>query len=362
MLDPARGETLHAFPSFLPDGLHFVYTRRSKDVTKSKIYLRSLDAKPEQQSAKPLVNSNWHVACPPSTEPGIGHLLFVSEGTLLAQRFDYRRLELTRPAVPVADRLDDGRSFSTSANNILVFQRSTASDQQLTWYDRESKILGTTGDPGYYGSLSLSPDGTRLAIAKARVLLDDTSNIWLLDLSRAGAGTRFTFGSGSVANPVWSPDGSRIIFSSNRDGPFNLYQKPTNGVKEEALLLKSGGNKYATSWSPDGRFLLYSVVHPKTASDIWVLLLEGDRKPVPFLTTEFSETTPRISPDGHWVAYISNESGRPEVYVRSFFMNATGTVETGGKWPVSGGPGANPRWRSDGREIYYLRPDIGNFR
>jgi len=155
-------------------------------------------------------------------------------------------------------------------------------------------------------------------------------------------------------NPVWSPDGSHIIFSSNRDGQFNLYQKPANGVKDEEVLLKSGENKYPASWSRDGRFLLYTVIHPKTKNDIWVLPMEGGRKPLPFLVTEFNEGNSRFSPDGHWVAYASDESGQYEVYVRSFSMNSAGTaVEAGGKWQISNGFGVNPRWRGDGRELYY---------
>jgi Tol biopolymer transport system component len=201
--------------------------------------------------------------------------------------------------------------------------------------------------------MALSPDGTRLAVNKNNRGADKV-NIWLLDLSRGGASTRFTFSSLVDTNPVWSPDGSSIIFSSNRDGPFNLYQKPANGVKDEEVLLKSSEDKDATSWSRDGRFLLYTVVHPKTKSDVWVLPLEGDRKPVPFLITEFNERQARFSPDGHRVAYTSDESGQDEVYVRSFSMNSAGTaVETGGKWPISNGFGADPRWRGDGRELYY---------
>ena len=350
--DPARRETDHDFPSFLPDGRHFVYTRRSSDLTKSAIYLGSVDAKPEQQSSKPLANSNWHTECVPSADAGIDYLLFVSGGMLMAQPFDNRRLESTGQAAPIAEQLNDGRAFSSSANNILVFQQSPASNVQLAWYDRVGKILGTAGDPGDYQDLALSSDGKQLAVTKGRLV--DTTNIWLLDLSRSGASTRFTFGSLVDRSPVWSPDGSRIIFSSNRDGPYNLYQKPANGVKDEEVLLKSSEDKLATSWSRDGRFLLYSAVHPKTKSDIWVLPLEGDRKPVPFLITEFNERQSRFSPDGHWVAYTSDESGQDEVYVRPFSMNSAGTtVEVSGKWPISNGPGTEPRWRGDGRELFY---------
>jgi Tol biopolymer transport system component len=361
-LDPARHEDYHYCPSFLPDGRHFVYTRRSTDPGKSAIYLGSVDAKPEQQSSKPLVASNSQPVYAPSADPGAGYLLFVREGTLMAQPFDNRRLEMKGQPAPVADQVSDNIAgavyvtFTASANDVLVFPpRSAASVGQLTWYDREGKVMGTVGEPSDYRELALSPDGTRLAVTKGGGGL---VNIWLLDLSRGGASTRFTFGSASDAYPVWSPDGSRIIFSSNRDGRYNLYQKPANGVQDEVVLLKSSENKYATSWSRDGRFLLYAAAHAKTKSDIWVLPLEGDRKPAPFQSTEFFERQARFSPDGHWVAYCSDESGRPEVYVRSFSMNSAGTaVEAGGKWQVSNGGGNDPRWRGDGRELYYRSSD-----
>jgi eukaryotic-like serine/threonine-protein kinase len=308
-----------------------------------------LDAKPDQQSSTPLVASNSGPAYAPSNEPNTGYLLFTREGALIAQPFDNRRLELKGRAVPVAEQIGGGYGlFSASANDVLAFRRNVAS--QLTWYDREGKVMGTPGEPGGYGNLALSPEGTRLAVTKGGGT--DAPNIWLVDLSRGGAGTRFTFDSASHASPVWSPDGSRIIFSSNRDGPFNLYQKPTNGVREEEILLKSSENKLATSWSSDGRFLLYEAVHPETKNDLWVLRLAGDRKPVPFLITQFNERQARFSPDGHWVAYTSDESGQDEVYVRSFSMNSAGT-EAAGKWTISNGFGVDPHWRGDGRELYY---------
>ncbi len=233
----------------------------------------------------------------------------------------------------------------------LVFQRSAASDRQLTWYDRAGKVMGTAVEQGDYRDLALSPDGTRLAVSKR---IGQASNIWLLDLSRGGASTRFTFGSAIDESPVWSPDGSRIIFRSNRDGPYDLYQKPANGLKDEEVLLKSSEDKRATSWSRDGRFLLYQVTHPKTQDDVWVLQLEGDKKTIPFLNSEFSESQAHFSPDGHWVAYASDESGHAEVYVRSFSMNSVGTAaETGGQWQISTGFGLAPRWRGDGGELYY---------
>jgi eukaryotic-like serine/threonine-protein kinase len=360
-LDPARREYSHFCPSFLPDGRHFVYIRASTDKGKSAIFLGSVDAKPEQQSLKPLVASDWGPEFAPSADPSTGYLLFIRESTLMAQPFDNHRLELKGEAALVAEQVvsdNDGgaQRFSVSANDVLAFQRRATS--QLTWYDREGKVTGIAEEPGTYAYVALSPDGTRLAVAKTSGA--DSQNIWLLDLSRGGASTPFTFGSSSNTNPIWSPDGKRVIFSSNREGPFNLYQKPANGAKDEEPLLKSSEEKYATSLSSDGRFLLYTVVHPKTKNDRWVLPLDNGKNPVPFLITEFGERQARFSPDGHWVAYTSDESGQDEVYVRSFSMNSAGTgVEASGKWPISNGFGADPHWRGDGRELYYRSRDGG---
>ncbi|OLC96091.1 MAG: hypothetical protein DMG35_09545 [Acidobacteria bacterium] len=355
-LDPARQELFHFCPSFLPDGRHFVYARNSADTEKNGIYISSVDAKPDQQNSKFLVASNWGPLYAPSADPSTGYLLFMRNGTLMAQPFDNRRLELKGQVTLVAEQVGDdlggggNGAFSASANDVLVYWRSPASDRQLTWYDRQGKVLGTVGELGDYQGLVVSPDGTRVALSKRS---GRASNIWLLDLSRDTT-TRFTFGSGIDLYPVWSADGSRIIFSSGTD----LYQKPTSGVKDAELLQKLSEAPFVESFSRDGRFLLYDAYAAKTRWDIWVLPLDGDMKPIPFLVTEFRERDPRFSPDGHWVAYISDESGYYEVYVRSFAMNSTGTaVEAGGKWQISNGYGRKPLWRGDGRELYYTGGD-----
>jgi len=353
-VDRARQGRAHYCPSFLPDGRHFVYIRASTDTEKSAIYVGSVDAKPEQQSSKSLVASNWGPQYAPSADPHAGYLLFMRESTLMAQPFDNARLELKGQATPVAEQVgDNGGSaggygaFSASANDILVYLH-TAPDQQPTWYDREGKVLGTVGEAGNYQFLALSPDGTRVALSKRS---GKTANIWLLDLSR-DISTRLTFGSAIDSYPIWSPDGTRIIFSSGND----LYQKPASGVKDAELLLKDV--QYASSWSRDGRFMLLEVADPKANRNIWVLPMEGDKKPFPFRVTKFHEVDAHFSPDGHWVAYISMESGQPEIYVRSFALNSAGTaVEEAGKWQVSNGGGLYPRWRGDGRELYYRTRD-----
>lgn len=158
---------------------------------------------------------------------------------------------------------------------------------------------------------------------------------------------------------IWSPDGSRIAFASNPNGVYDLYQKLASGVKDEELLLKSSENKFPTSWSRDGRFLLYEAEDQKTKKeDLWVLPLEGDKKPFPFLQTEFNEVDGLFSPDGHWVAYVSDESGRDEIYVRTFSPDSTAPAsDTGGKWLISTGGGSGLRWRGDGKELYYRARD-----
>jgi len=353
-LDPTREEDRHWGPSFLPDGRHFVYTRGSTDREKSGIYIGSVDAKPEQQSSVRLLANHWQATYVASADPLSGYLLFIRDDNLMAQPFDNRRMVLTGAATTLAEGVAQygsggggGRAYySASREGIHVMQQSPL---QLTWYDRAGKVLGTVGEPAvFYGRPVISPDGTRVAVSKR---IGDDASIWLLD-SRDGEATRFTFGSEFAAFPAWSPDSSRIIFVSNRGGTQNLYEKPVNGGKEEEILLKSKEVKEGNDWSRDGRFLFYSAADPKT--NICVLPLEGNKKPVPFLATEFYESSPAISPDGRWVAYNSNESGRTEVYVRSFAMSADGTaVNAGGKWQISKEGGGGPRWRADGRELYY---------
>lgn len=301
-------------------------------------------AKPTQRR-----NSVWGAEYAPSSDPNVGYLLFVRGDTLMAQPFDNRKLELIDQPVPIVERLKDGRTFSVAANNVLVYQQQSL--LELTWYDREGKALGTVGEPDDYRGIGISPDGTRASVVKG--VSGQAPSIWLVDLLR-GSSTRFSSG----VNPVWSPDGNSVVFSSNKDGPFDLYRRVADGAKDAELLLKSDEDKYATSWSRDGRFLLYTSQDSKTRGDIWVLPMDGDKKPIPFLVTEFDERAAKFSPDGRWVAYVSDESGVNEVYVRPFSMNATRTaVEAGGKWLISYGfgneRGINPCWRGDGRELYY---------
>jgi eukaryotic-like serine/threonine-protein kinase len=359
-LDSSRGEIQHVLPSFLPDGRHFIYLRTSGKPENSGVYVGSLDARPEEQGSKLLLATAYGPAYVPSSNPGFGQLLFVRDGTLMAQSFDARRLELVGDPIPMAEQLGTYRDFgffSASVNGVLVYRTGGGGgDSQLTWFDRQGKVLGTAGEQGLYRAPALSPDGRRAAVSR-RDPQNGKLALWLVDFSR-GTSTRFTFGSSSATYPIWSPDSSRIIFASGSAGAYDLYQKPANGATDEELLLKSSENKYPADVSRDGRFLLYVSLDPKTKDDLWMLPLGGDKKPFPFLQTEFNEADGHFSPDGHWVDYRSDESGRNEIYVRRFSPDSTAAAsDTGAKWQVSYGGGTDPRWSADGKELYYMTPD-----
>jgi Tol biopolymer transport system component len=357
VLDSSRQEAFHRRPVFLPDGRHFLYIRASNTPDNTGIFVGSLDAKPEEQNRKRLLGGQIGVAYAPSSDPNFGYVLFLRDDTLMAQPFDERRLELTGEPVPVAEQV--GRNgattgyFSASATGALAYRSGAGDSSRLTWFDRQGKVLSAAADPGQYGDLALSPDGARVAVTRRD---GSNENIWLLDLAR-GVSTRFTFDPARDANPVWSPDGTQIVFTSSRKGLFDLYRKPASGAGEDQLLLQSNESKYPQDWARDGRFLLYAVISKNSGSDLWVLPASGgapgEGKPAPFLATPFSENHGQFSPDGRWVAYTSNESGGSDVYVRAFPASSDG----GGKWQVSNAGGRQPRWRRDSKELFYFSLD-----
>jgi len=332
-----RQERSHRWPSFLPDGNHFLYVGVG-------IRVASLDS-PEGKLLPLNANSNALYAQ--------GHLLFMREQTLMAQPFDVKRLETTGDAVPITEQVQVGGggakgAFSVSEQGILAYRTGdVGSGSQITWFDRSGKQTGVLGDLANYASVHLSPDGKRTAVSIA----GRNGDIWIYELAR-GLRTRLTFDPESQHDVIWSPDGNRLVFNSSRKGRLDLYQKAADGTGSEELLVESDVDKYPNSWSPDGRFLLYSTTFdvPKTGTDLWVLPVSGDRKPFPFLQTEFNESRAKFSPDGGWIAYQSDESGRDEVYVTLF-------PGPGGKRQISTAGGTFPRWRSDGKEIFYLAPD-----
>jgi predicted Ser/Thr protein kinase len=356
-LDASRKEGFHAYPTFLQDGQHFVFLRvMAAPSTGTGAYLGSLNARPDSQPSRLLVETRLGPAYIRSSDPRWGYLLFIRDGTLLVQRFDTKRLELTDRPAPLVDHVFTYRTSGLfSASEKVLTYRVGRAESRLGWFDREGKPMGEIGEPAIYRSVSLSANGKRAAVAR----LDEAASgfkIWLLEFARGGAGFQLTFGPGSFMDgPVWSPNGDTIIFASSREGRPNVFQKLANGVGEEKPLLPPGSARFPNDWSRDGHWLLYSEVDLKTRSDLWVLQdpngRAGDRKPIPFAATDADEGQGQFSPDGHWIVYTSDESGKQEIYVRPFPPSAGA-----GKWLISKGGGAQPRWRKS-TEIIYLSAD-----
>ena len=357
-LDPARKEVVHVLPSFLPDGRHFLYERASSIPENSGVYVGSINTQPGEQNSRRLLATTSGPVYVPSSDSDSGQVLFLRQGTLMAQPFDAHRLQPSGEAVPVAEQVGsylDYGLFSASDNGVLVYRSGAGQDYQLTWFDHQGRVLGTVAEPGRYNSFALSPDGQRVAVSRTNPENTPNWDVWLLDPER-NTRTRLTYDQVRATFPVWSADGTSVVFDSIRGGDVDLYFKRASGAGDEQLLLKSdAGYKFATSSSRDGRFLLYTVENPVTKADLWTLPLQGDRKPTPFLRTEFNESSGQFSPDGHWVAYTSDESGSDEIYVREFSSGSSQrSGDDMGKWLISKGGGTFPRWRGDGKELFYV--------
>jgi len=344
-LDPATGESGHRWPHFLPDGQHFLYTAVTgiccPPSKPSVIKIGSLDAAGADVTLLQTESSVSYAS---------GHLLFARDGALMAQAFDPDTRALKGDAFPVVAEhiVPEGSryvSVSVSNNGTLVYAQTEApAVQQLTWLDRAGRPIGTLGDVASYVSLALSSDEERVAVVIATGSQDNTG-IWIIDIKR-NIRSRLTPDAGSDTSPVWSPDGTHIAFQASRPGKdISLHQVLTDGTGADELLLDGPGNftMAPSSWSADGHFILY-MTH---GSDVWVLPLFGDRKPFPLAQTPFTETSAVFSRDGRWVAYTSNEGGRPNVYVRPF-------PEASGKLQISRDGGSYPVWRADGKELFYL--------
>ena len=349
-LDESQRQSTHRWPYFLPDGHHFIYrvggTGATAQNENNGIYLGSL----ESQEQRLILRADTSAAY------ASGYLLFGREGTLMVQPFDEKSFQLTGDAFPVAEHLQfdvviTRAIFSVSENGVLIFQSSAAGgDSRLIWFDRSGKQTGQLGQPGLYFQPQFSPDGQKLAVASFDIRAG-SADIWLYELAR-NVPTRFTFDPASEVAPIWSPDGSTIIFSSNRKGPYDIYQKASTGAGSEEVLLESDETKTVNSWSADRRFIVYTSADAKanTKEDLWILPLFAEHKPFPFLRTQFNESFAQFSADGHWIAYVSDESGSNQVYIAPF-------PGPGGKWQASSVGGTEPRWRGDGKELFYLAPD-----
>ena len=380
----------HVAPHFLPDSRRFLFYVRGVPDT-AGIYLGALDGNaptrltaadstgvylPEGQTSLALRATSGLAGA----LRGGGWLLWVRAGTLVAQRLDVAQAVLVGEPVTLADSVavETLSAVSVAATGLVAYRTDAGSQRQLVWVDRSGMVRGAVGDSD--DSLfhpRVSPDGRRVVVART---VQGNRDLWLLDGART---SRVTFDAALDDRALWSPDGTRIVFRSLRTGQGDLYEKLTSGAGMEARLVASDQAKSPTSWSADGRFLLYQSQDPQTNIDLWVVPMVGDRPstgsgrpepvegrtPFAFLKTPYREVYGAFSPDGRWVAYQSDESGRPEVYVGQLVQpGAAGTTagaersvrlqpdQPGGQWQVSTAGGVFPAWRPDGKELYYLNP------
>jgi Tol biopolymer transport system component len=354
--DPSKNETTHRWPWFLPDGRHFIFLAGStftpSESATNSILMGSLDSK----ETKLLFHTHYQASY------ASGHMLFLRQSSLMAQPFDAKRFEIAGEAVPIAEQVLEDSSiahawFSPSANGLLLYAEGVPKNRQLVWFDRNGKQVGAVPGDDAYAGIASSRDGKKLAY-----YLDGTGfDVWGFDIAR-GVKIPLTFGASSGQGnmyPVWSPDGKNIAYTSYRNGTYSLYQKSADGSGGETLLLEGIDHfRVPTSWSADGKFLVYHEgFSGRTYANgvpggwsIWVLPLFGDHKAYPFIQSSFSAREASFSPDGKWLAYCSNESGEYRIYVVPF-------PGPGGKWQVSLGDGRDPLWRRDGKEIFYLSAD-----
>jgi Tol biopolymer transport system component len=341
-VDSSLNETMHRHPSFLPDGRHFLYIAQPGNT----IYIGSLDSKHRKLL---LTADSRAIYAPP------GYVLFVRQGSLMAQRFDLKRLALTGDSFVLAEgvrfsALSGRAAFSVSDDGRLVYRTGAGSTNlRAIWINRNGEPGDAISQSGNNALPNISPDGKRLIVARTATYGSGSADLWIIDLVR-GTNERLTFDENHDESfPVWSPDGNEIVFRSNKEGRYNLYRKPSSGSGEEKLLLKPDQAENITGvydWSSDGH-ILYTSSDAKGNKSIWTVSLAAGPKAEVFLKSAHNEDQPHFSPDGRWVAYMSNESGGNQIYVRPF-------PAAGGKTPVSLQGGIQPRWHPNGKELFFL--------
>jgi Tol biopolymer transport system component len=344
--DRAHGDTEHGWPHFLPDGKHFLFVGYgSNNLTNGTIKVGTVGS----FEVRSLGPTDGRVEYDPR-----GWLVFVREGTLLAQPFDAGALKTTGDPVPIGENITMGNAagnFSASAAGILAYRGQAGREvSQLTWFDRDGHPLGAVGPPGEYRDIALSPDGGSIAMS----MVDPQKgkeDVWVRQIAR-GTTSRLTFDDGDEISPVWSPDGQRVAYASDHRGTFRGFTRLASGVGAEDSLPGVGvGPTGPTSWSRDGRRIAVRILTPTNGWDLWTVpAAPGGEAPALFVASPFNDQWARFSPDGRWIAYQSTESGRPEIYVRA----ANGD---GGKWQISTNGGQQPHWRADGAELYFRTLD-----
>jgi len=328
-----------SWPQFLPDGRHFLYLRHESAGIEmgATAYLGTLDGAGDRELVSGVFNALFVAP---------DRILFTAATGIRLQRVDLERGRMSGEIDEFSADIDrhlGHAALSVSRSGTLAYAAARARDHRLVWVDRNGHETGVVATDDGWRDVALSPDGSRVAVQR---IVPEANDIWTIDLAR-GVPSRFTFSPDVDDDPVWSPDGRAIAFSSVRDGIPGIYQQHVSGVGDAALLFTNHTYIRPTTWSPDDRFLLFEQTNPTSASDVWVLPLQGDHTPHPYLATPYSESDAHFSPDGKWVAYTSDESGRPEVYVQRF-------PDPGDKVQISTLGGGSPRWSPDGHELYFL--------
>ncbi|HEX4615450.1 MAG TPA: protein kinase [Stellaceae bacterium] len=351
-LEQSRNEALHTDPIFLPDGAHFIYIRQSGKAEQKGVYVGSIEAKPAAQSLKRIAATEFSAGFAPARGSAPAYLLFLREDTLMAQPFDLRRMETMGEMLPIAEQIGTSISrsfFSVSREGTLAYRSGIGTSSQLISYDRQGHPAGNfiagleLKDPAF------SPDASRVLYS------GDTGaplrELWLYDIAR-GIQSRLTFLPEGAQSGVWSPDGQTIAFAPARQP--GIYLMDAGNAGEPKRIFDSGLGAALESWSSDGRFLVYG--EARHGYDVVALPLSGsgnDRHPIPIAASDAAEMHGQVSPDSQWVAYDSDESGKAEVFIRPFPPSG----ERAGKWQVSSLGGSQPRWRGDGKELFYIDPD-----
>lgn len=354
-----RGERVHTHPVFLPDARHFLYVKGGSDDVHG-VYIGSIDAEPSKQDPKRLLATPYSAQIVPLSDAK-AKLLYFRDGTVMARDFDTAKLQLAGEPVTVAERVGNSLIFGfyAASPSTLAYRTVVRENIQLQWFDRQGKPGPAVGEPMTRdASLALSPDGRQALVHRSH---RQNSNIWLLDLHR-DVFLRLTTSFSIDSTPIWSPDTKRFAFSSSRMGNQDIFQAIVGSETREELLLQTSVAKYPLSWSADERFLLYVARGGATKDDLWVLPLDQGKPgtPFPFAATPASESEGQFSPDGRWIAYTSDETGSPEVFVRSFAppanpgAAAVTSQAAGLKTLVSTAGGIQPHWRKDGKELFYV--------
>jgi len=352
---PASPQEAHAHPVILPDGRHFIFMRAAPAGMRS-VFVGDLQAAPDAQSTTPLLKTDYGVALAQRRKDDPLMVLFLRDETLLAQEFDMGALALKGDAVTVLEQVSGVTNaalghFSASRTGALVYRSLSGNNRQLTWFNRQGEIAGRPGERGPYGTMKVSPDGSKAAVVENDSRQSNNSDIWIVDLG-SGASTRFTFDPGFDGQPVWSPDGRYLAWQSDRNKTMGIYRKAADGSGGDELLFSEKGLTNLTDWTHNG-YLIFTM-----SGDVQALPVESDatgkRTPVPVIQSSALERGAYVSPDNRWIAYLSNETGRDEIYVQPF---TAGGSKASGKWMVSRGTRGMARWRADSKELIFLNSE-----